>query len=643
MKHQPIGHSRPTGPVLSLLSLLSGIILALLGGLLPAARVEAEPQHHVLGYSLDRSRVPGWVTSRALTLRIEAPGADQAWVWGDGLPAPFSHNQEDGSLLVTTEASELVVALAGADMDPALVGGYSATILMDDKAWAFSLTFDDGRGTVYQYAYPELEHYGYQAGVAVIGRWMDRLQDPVEFGYCTPEQVLELMDAGWGVYNHSYSHFDAEASITFADALSCQEAIRTKLDGHESIVFTVPYARDLWAPIIDANVESLGLRMMQLISDGELDLPPGMMAADGPLVLQSDRAFHIGRRRIDRWSFEGYNYFDQARGMAPQHAWVSLHGHELDTDRAQNPDGVEELCAVAESLSYLYHNYGPAGSDEVWMAPADQVFQYLVTRSYAVVTRRAEASVPAGVSETPWRAPEWILYSPGSPNVHEWSDTHIMEWYPATNYEPESTLRLRGGEGGRSSLLVQVRLEPPDPEALVLEARLSLYATTSASGNAMDMTLYSLDREWVPDETSWKHASEGIEWDQAGARAPTDRLSDPLDMAHSGSCSQSARWYTFDATEQVAAWIARPDQNEGLLLEGQQDIARGINFASADYYNSDLQPRLYVRYGWPMPAIPTPTITPTHQPSPTPTHLPSGTPSPTSTGARLYLPLLFVP
>jgi hypothetical protein len=150
----------------------------------------------------------------------------------------------------------------------------------------------------------------------------------------------------------------------------------------------------------------------------------------------------------------------------------------------------------------------------------------------------------------------------------------------------------------------------------------------------MDMTLYALDRPWVPQEANWEEADEGIRWDEPGAQAPTDRVPIPVDMAHSGDCAQDARWYTYNVTDQVALWMSHPDENQGLLLEGQQDIARRIDFASADHYDPDLRPKLLVRYGWPMPASPSPT--------PTPTREPTVTPNPTPLEMRLWLPLVWL-
>jgi len=64
------------------------------------------------------------------------------------------------------------------------------------------LTFDDGDISVYQTAFPIMQKYGLTGVVYIVGNYMGTE------GYMSPEQIKELIAAGWEVGSHSSSHHD---------------------------------------------------------------------------------------------------------------------------------------------------------------------------------------------------------------------------------------------------------------------------------------------------------------------------------------------------------------------------------------------------------------------------------------------------
>ena len=629
-----IRNRRLTAVLLRFLGIASRSLLALIlvagASALFGARVDAGDDTVYVRYSLDR-QVPEWVTFREVTLRINVGPAETVRVWADGSQVPVRYDRQQGLAWVTTASSELVLAAQGPGVTPSNVGAWRLTTLKDDKLWAYSLTFDDGALSVLDLALPELERYGYRAGVAVIGQWLDR-EDAHYYNYCDRDDLLSLLDSGWSIFNHSYSHFDSPGDITYEDAWRAQEAIRTKLNGYRATVFTVPYTNHLWRPIIDANSEALGLYLMQLFSDSGARLT----LVDAPVTVGSG-SYHLTRDGINDWIEGQYNYFDAAHGAAidssPAHAWVSLHGHSVRYDL--------DWCAVADSTSYLYHKYGAGGTDEVWVAPADEVYQYLVVRSYTQVTRSEATSRPLG-SEA--RAPQLVQYRQGVSGDATWDDTYIYELYPGYSFSDEQRMFLRAGDGIRSSLLIKVDLMPPSPDAVVRRAILSLYASSQSNSSSLDLKLYPVSRPWRGAEASWIEASASTPWQVPGALAPgPDRLGISLDETHVGDCPKSVRSYAFDVGELVTYWLEYPEHNHGLVVDTSGEVAKAISFVSSEHPDLLLRPVLSVEYGWPMAGpSPTPTATPTQTITPTPTRTPTVTPSPTATvySASLALPLV---
>lgn len=608
--------------------LVAGPSLIFIAGLLglfpsPATGSDASTQTTFVRYIIDRSAVPDWVIHRELTLLIDVSGAEAVWAWEDGMPMAPQHDPETGTVLVTTTATEILLAAQGDGLSEE-AGDFCVATLRDNKGWAFSLTFDDGQLSVYQYAFPELRRYGYRAAVAVIGQWLER-EDTLEHEYCRRQELLGLIDAGWSIFNHSYSHFNSPYDATFEEAQRCQDAIRTWLNGYEATVFTVPFTSPEWVQVIDENAETLGLYLTQLQSDDGARLA----VVDDPISLAGG-TYHLRRDDIKHWVEGNYNYFDQAHGYAagdpPAHVWVSLHAHNIKYDR--------DWCAVSDAASYLYHAYGAGGTDEVWVAPADEVFQYLMMRSYATVSRADGTSRELGPGIRP---PASILYQQGRGGYSGWHDTHIYEAAPAANHEPAQSMVLGIGGGMRSSLLLRADLAPPDGEAIVLNATLSLYASSHSNPWAMDLVAYPLAREWRPAEATWENSLDGVPWDLPGARGPgSDRGDERVGTAHVDACPQSERWYTLDVTDLVASWASDPDQNLGLLVEGAGTLFKSIGFASSEYFDPARRPMLRVLYGWPRPG---PTLPP--EPTLVPTIPPAVTPEVTPFSLRFYLPMMY--
>jgi hypothetical protein len=434
---------------------------------------------------------------------------------------------------------------------------------------------------------------------------------------------------GWSVFNHSYTHFNAPSDISVEDAQRCQDAIYSTLGGYEARVFTVPYTNELWKPIIDDHGQAMGLHLMQLYSDN-----------GGPLKQVSypislDGIYHLGRDDIKDWKNASVHYFDRAHELAMQqealYPWLSLHAHNIRYD--------QDWCALTESSAYLYHTYGPGGTDEVWVAPADRVYDYFVVRTQATVTRQDATTTglpePWQVPLEPWPASARRIERAGQ-SQGSWHDGHVVEWAPNANYDRSGVLRLSQGEPGeRSAVLLHIEPTPPAGDIRVERALLHLYATQlSDSPVEVGMGVRSVLRRWHPQEVTWSQASGDVPWDIAGE----DRAAEPIESAHARSCGTGeGRWYTFDVTSLVRDWLEHPETNHGLVIEGEGDGAKTIYFASSDYYLDAQRPALEIVYRWPEPAMP-----PTPTPTPTQTPLPTLAP-PTPTPARVHLPLVWHP
>jgi len=65
-----------------------------------------------------------------------------------------------------------------------------------------SFIFDDGYSSVYDVVFPLFEKYDIVGDVAIVGSYLNKK------GYLTSEQVKELIEAGWSLGDHTFTHPD---------------------------------------------------------------------------------------------------------------------------------------------------------------------------------------------------------------------------------------------------------------------------------------------------------------------------------------------------------------------------------------------------------------------------------------------------
>ena len=591
--------------------LLVALAIVQLVGSLGAFPLSADEGQVMVAYRVDRSAVPEWVTQRELTLLLPvSEQVERVEAWGDG--HPLAVTMQDGLARVTSGAQVVAFRASGSQIGPTDLGSASIATLRDDKLWAYSLTFDDGQYSVYEYAYPELSRFGYEAGIAVIGRWVALEHDPAASGYCDSDELLEMLAAGWGMFNHSYSHFSSEADINFGDAQAAQEAISAAL-GLFPTVFTSPHVSPLWGQVIDENKDALGLYLVQAYSATGNRL----MSVDAPLVL-GERAVHMGRDDVKHWVEDDYNYFDQAHGsalsQAGSHVWVSLHAHKVTYD--------EDWSAVAASTAYLYNTYGPGGSDEVWVASADAVFDYWVTRSLSELRETDPASSMEGSASRP-DGVQVLQYALGG-NLQV-SEAYIEEAHPAATHPGAHGLNVGVGPGMRSAALFRFEL-PELPEGAVVDrALLSVYGAAHSNPAGVDLQVAPLAGPWVADGVTWREASEGVAWHEAGALGEEDAGA-VVGSAHVQGEGEAERWYSLDVSQVVRDWQSGAEENHGLIVRSSGGVYKTSTLVGSMHPDTTRRPKLVIEYSFPVQGYdhlePTPTV------------------EPTPSGRRLLLPLL---
>ncbi len=566
-----------------------------------AAPTASEGGKWRLSYQLDYSGVPDWVTHRDITLRIRV-GESVTALSAETAAGAISHVYDPiaGVAIITTDAPTLTVRLA-ADAVPADFGAPSTAPLLHNKLWAYSITADDGYASAYEHLLPILGRYGYRGSVAVIGTNLGKTSGGVR--YLTPEQLQALVAAGWGVTNHTYSHkhfaeYPNTAALV-ADVQRNNQVISDTLGGFQPRIFTSPFTESQFAPVIRDNRATLGLYLVQ-------HLGWRVNYVDPPTFLTPDYFWTTGRDRIEEWHYDDAHQRALADGGTP--LWLTHHVH----DEA----GLDPICnAVEIGTDYLYHHYGAGGTDEVWVAPAQEVYEYLVTRAAITVSLVA---VEPDDSAAPLPAPNITPTPTPLPTVYTRTfypvaDTTISsdQWYD--NFGDDHTLRVRTKRDAPSVKSAPIRfdLSAEIPTyATVITAELRLYSLSQSNTAWLCLDLYRLNRAWDEHAATWDRATTETLWAVPGANGvPADREGTLATVR----CWVQAvdRWYTMNGKTLAEYWVRNPDKNAGVLVKGSGGASVEYQFASREG-EPDKRPRLVVSYVLPehAPTLAAPTATP---------------------------------
>lgn len=191
---------------------------------------------------------------------------------------------------------------------------------------------------------------------------------------------------------------------------------------------------------------------------------------------------------------------------------------------------------------------------------------------------------------------------------------------------------LRLYPGNQQNVLIRFDLTSVIPGLPIHQALLKLYLASRTNTNSMWADAYEMKREWVDGEATWNLARSGVPWDVPGANGLPDRSQ--VSSGLMTLAQPDGTWVTLDVTNLVKKWLAEPESNYGILLQGRPGGGVQYAFRSSDHPDQLYRPKLELYY-WQIQVTSTPT--PTARPTATPTFTatPIKTPTPTPTDARL--------
>lgn len=340
-----------------------------------------------LQYTIDRSQVPS-LTYNELTLKVVVGQIDNALVNVNGSAIPHIYDPADGEIRFTTNATNVEIVLTNPTSTGA-IGSIAKAPLKDDKDFAWSLGMDDNTGL--KDTVTALEQYGWQGTFFLIGYIVDDTRD--EDWIVDAPYLHQKLVSGWAIGNHGWESL-CSTPISEQDITDGYNRLRGVVNAsprpnYKIISFAAPCFVSDYHPVI-LNHRDNGTNAVQFNESGNRAtqlVDPGAsedIYADNP---HNPRAYAfdfdepVGRDTfLERQISEPETLMAQFDWMASRHA---QNGEHLWHNTLVHGGHEEDVGTVA---SYLHSTYGPNGTDQVWVAPSDQIYSYLLVRERTAVS-----------------------------------------------------------------------------------------------------------------------------------------------------------------------------------------------------------------------------------------------------------------
>lgn len=310
-------------------------------------------------------------------------------------------------LILTTQLHAQKIAIQFTST-PTSAPMLTKAVLRFDKDFAFSYTIDDATIDAVTTVYPVLRggtvrstgvsypgffytdgcgnNMPFNAGIAWntanqfgIDVHVGNVVDQLTWG-----QLDTLYDAGWDVLNHSYSHkskwlFPMAGNDYLNEVEQNGIAVRNKTRGKVQMpVFVVPANDDTY------HTPALNLGHKLILDQSASTIGYGGLRVDN---LQNLYALKVHRTYLgELYKREIPSFIDTValRSKNGVKMWYNEFSHRVDN--YSTTSGTYNFAYFKSRIEAVANKYGKEGTDRMWMAPPQEVYEYLVTRETTTFT-----------------------------------------------------------------------------------------------------------------------------------------------------------------------------------------------------------------------------------------------------------------
>ncbi len=238
------------------------------------------------------------------------------------------------------------------------------------KEWAYTVTYDEALTELFDHTVPLHEELGIPGHVEVVVGQMGQVRQIGNSSYngyhhMGADRLRELIDMGWGVGNHSWSHGIVEENLDL-EIRQAKQVLEEAI-GQRVTVYTAPGSNANITPAITAALQESGYLCALSVTD-DINRP------DADLWFLN-RASNLHQAWTPLFSaFDPHHRLMQAQRES---GWVIDYCH---CPAPSIPHESKDLY-IDEHRARL-HAVVESGGDEVWIATAEEILDYIVCRRH---------------------------------------------------------------------------------------------------------------------------------------------------------------------------------------------------------------------------------------------------------------------
>lgn len=276
-----------------------------------------------------------------------------------------------------------------------------------NKKIAYSMTFDDGLATVYKNAYPLMEGgLIVETGEMSSGLfYTDGCGNPIPFrsglawnsvgsqeyqeihssgySYISWDQLREMLASDWELINHGWSHRTSD--VDYYDEISLNYNRVLSETGYKMTHFVAPTGvEEFLAPAFELGIKAAhGNKWNWLGLFNGVDVSEPLYLNDAQISRKfMNSGFNAAEDERDVWLTWLEDVADRAVND-DLYLWVSTGSHGAGNYYA---NGSMYFPSFQYYMEYMEDTYGKDGSDILWMAPVQSVYEYLEVKDAILLT-----------------------------------------------------------------------------------------------------------------------------------------------------------------------------------------------------------------------------------------------------------------